>query len=135
MLVIVATAKSALDELSDVSLRLLGERENARRRGHFCAISSSTIAASVLPLTFGIHLSIASIAILITSIAFQIHAGIFWDRLRRNARDGDPLPAGDPAAAYSERSGETLVLLVTRCGYLSGARVDCASALSLSERA
>jgi magnesium and cobalt exporter, CNNM family len=70
VLVIVATAKSALDELSDVSLRILSGEKGAPQaflRGiidHHRRFSFTV--------TFGIHLSIASIAILISSIAFQI---------------------------------------------------------------
>src|SRR6188508_2252012 len=77
VLVIFATAKSALDELSDVSIRLLGsESEGAPKSAFLKAISQNHRRFS-FTLTFGIHLSIAAIAILITSLAFRIHAPHF----------------------------------------------------------
>src|SRR5438132_657160 len=71
MLVIVATAKSALDELSDVSLRLLASEGNGGPQGAFWRQIVANHHLFSFTLTFGIHLSIASIAILITSLAFQ----------------------------------------------------------------
>lgn len=72
VLVTVATSKSALDELSDVSLRVLAsESEIAPQRLFLRRIVQHHHRFS-FTLTFGIHLSIASIAILITSLAFKI---------------------------------------------------------------
>ena len=77
VLVVVATAKSALDELSDVSLRLMAsENQNTPWAGFLRSIVEHYHSFS-FTLTFGIHLSIASIAILITSLAFKIHAEHF----------------------------------------------------------
>ncbi|MCI0664908.1 MAG: CNNM domain-containing protein, partial [Acidobacteria bacterium] len=73
VLVIVATAKSALDELSDVSLRLLAsEREGSPHAGFWRSILDHHHQLR-FTLTFGIHLSIASIAILLSSIAHKIY--------------------------------------------------------------
>lgn len=77
VLVIFATAKSALDELSDVSIRLLGSDGDGKPRSAFLRTVSRDHHRFSFTLTFGIHLSIAAIAILITSIAFRIHAGRF----------------------------------------------------------
>lgn len=71
MLVVTATAKSALDELSDVALRLLAT-ETARHASFWRAILSH-YQQFRFTLTFGIHLSIASIAILISSIALALY--------------------------------------------------------------
>ena len=76
-LVIVATAKSALDELSDVSLRLLASESNSAPHASFLRSITENHRLFSFTLTFGIHLSIASIAILITSLAFQLHAPHF----------------------------------------------------------
>ncbi len=68
VLVVVATAKSALDELSDVSLRMLAsETENTPHAKFWRSILEHQHQLS-FTLTFGIHFSIASIAILISSI-------------------------------------------------------------------
>lgn len=67
VLVVTATAKSALDELSDVALRLLAS-ETARHARFWRSILDH-YQQFRFTLTFGIHLSIASIAILISSIA------------------------------------------------------------------
>src|SRR5881296_982307 len=77
MLVIVATAKSALDELSDVSLRLIASESNGAPHAAFLRLITEHHHLFSFTLTFGIHLSIASIAILITSLAFQLHAPHF----------------------------------------------------------
>lgn len=72
VLVVVATAKSALDELSDVALRLLAsEKENSSDAGFWRSILDHHHQLS-FTLTFGIHLSIASIAILLSSIAYKL---------------------------------------------------------------
>jgi putative hemolysin len=78
VLVVVATAKSALDELSDVSLRRLASDENSPHRAFLRNILDHHLRFS-FTLTFGIHLSIASIAILLTSVAFSIHVGHFLE--------------------------------------------------------
>jgi CBS domain containing-hemolysin-like protein len=73
VLVVVATAKSALDELSDVSLRLLAsETEDLPHASFWRSILDHHRQLS-FTLTFGIHLSIASIAILLSSIAHQLY--------------------------------------------------------------
>jgi CBS domain containing-hemolysin-like protein len=77
VLVIVATAKSALDEMSDVSLRLLAsEKADAPYASFLRSIIDHPHLFS-FTLTFGIHLSIASIAILLTSVVFEVHASNF----------------------------------------------------------
>jgi CBS domain containing-hemolysin-like protein len=73
VLVVVATAKSALDELSDVSLRLLAsETEDSPHASFWRSILDHHRQLS-FTLTFGIHFSIASIAILFSSIAHQLY--------------------------------------------------------------
>lgn len=77
VLVVVATAKSALDQLSDFSLRLMAsENANTPRAGFIRSIIDQYPSFS-FTLTFGIHLSIASLAILITSLAFKINTSRF----------------------------------------------------------
>lgn len=71
VLVVTATAKSALDELSDVALRLLAS-ETARHTGFWRSILDH-YQQFRFTLTFGIHLSIASIAILISSIVQKLY--------------------------------------------------------------
>lgn len=77
VLVIFATAKSALDELSDVSLRVLATESEAAPGGAFLKTITTHHHRFSFTLTFGIHLSIAAIAILISSLAFSIHAPHF----------------------------------------------------------
>ncbi len=78
VLVVTATGKSALDELSDVSLRLLAsENQNTPRAAFLRSIVDHHVSFS-FTLTFGIHLAIASIAILLTSISFKIFATRFF---------------------------------------------------------
>jgi CBS domain containing-hemolysin-like protein len=77
VLVIVATAKSALDELSDVSLRVLASESNGGPEGKFLRVINEQQHIFTFTLTFGIHLSTVSIAILITSLAFRLHAANF----------------------------------------------------------
>jgi CBS domain containing-hemolysin-like protein len=72
VLVVTATAKSALDELSDVSLRLLASENNGSRHAAFWRSIIEHYQQFRFTLTFGIHLSIASIAILISSISHQL---------------------------------------------------------------
>jgi CBS domain containing-hemolysin-like protein len=73
VLVIVATAKSALDELSDVSLRLIASENAKTPRAEFLRSIVDHYHSFSFTLTFGIHLAISAIAILITSLAFKIH--------------------------------------------------------------
>jgi CBS domain containing-hemolysin-like protein len=73
VLVIVATAKSALDELSDVSLRLVASEHAKTPRAEFLRSIVEHYHSFSFTLTFGIHLAISAIAILITSLAFKIH--------------------------------------------------------------
>ncbi|MGH9801068.1 MAG: CNNM domain-containing protein, partial [Blastocatellia bacterium] len=73
MLVVTATAKSALDELSDVSLRLLASEAEETPHADFWRSILEHYHQLSFTLTFGIHLSIASIAILISSIAHRIY--------------------------------------------------------------
>jgi CBS domain containing-hemolysin-like protein len=77
VLVIVATAKSALDELSDVSLRLLASEGENRAQASFLGGIIAHHHRFSFTLTFGIHLSIASIAILLTSLAFRLNGENF----------------------------------------------------------
>lgn len=77
VLVVVATAKSALDQMSDFSLRLLAsENANTPRAGFLRSIVDHYPSFS-FTLTFGIHLAIASLAILLTSLAFKINTTRF----------------------------------------------------------
>jgi len=73
VLVVTATAKSALDELSDVSLRLLASEGNGSRHTEFWRSIIAHYQQFRFTLTFGIHVSIASIAILISSISNQLY--------------------------------------------------------------
>ncbi len=73
VLVITATAKSALDELSDVSLRLLASETEDLPHADFWRRILERHHQLSFTLTFGIHLSIASIAILISSIALKVY--------------------------------------------------------------
>src|SRR6266508_1182971 len=73
VLVVTATAKSALDELSDVGLRLLASEGNGSRHTEFWRSIVVHYQQFRFTLTFGIHVSIASIAILISSISNQLY--------------------------------------------------------------
>jgi putative hemolysin len=73
VLVVTSTAKSALDELSDVSLRLLASDGNGSRHTEFWRSIIAHYQQFRFTLTFGIHVSIASIAILISSISHQLY--------------------------------------------------------------
>jgi len=77
VLVITATAKSALDELSDVSLRLLASETEHLPHADFWRSILDRHHELSFTLTFGIHLSIASIAILFSSIALKIYPDHF----------------------------------------------------------
>ncbi|MDX2042738.1 MAG: hemolysin family protein [Acidobacteriota bacterium] len=73
MLVITSIAKSALDELSDVSLRLLASEAEVTPHAEFWRSILEHYHQLSFTLTFGIHISIASIAILISSLAHRIY--------------------------------------------------------------
>ncbi len=73
MLVVTATAKSALDELSDVSLRLLASEAEVTPHAEFWRSILEHYHQLSFTLTFGIHISIASIAILISSLAHRLY--------------------------------------------------------------
>jgi CBS domain containing-hemolysin-like protein len=73
VLVVTATAKSALDELSDVSLRRLASETNGSRQAAFWRSIIDHYQQFRFTLTFGIHVSIASIAILISSISHKLY--------------------------------------------------------------
>lgn len=77
VLVVVATAKSALDELSDVALRRLASESSGMRYAAFVRSIQERYHLFNFTLTFGVHLSIASIAIVITSLALKIYAQRF----------------------------------------------------------
>ena len=76
MLVVTATAKTALDELSDVALRRLASDNGSARTAFWRAVNENNQQLR-FTLTFGIHLSIVSIAILLTSISLKIYPGRF----------------------------------------------------------
>ncbi len=73
VLVVTATAKSALDELSDVSLRRLASDTNGSGQAGFWRSIIDHYHQFRFTLTFGIHVSIASIAILISSISHKLY--------------------------------------------------------------
>ncbi len=73
VLVVTATAKSALDELSDVGLRMLASDGNGSRHTEFWRSIIAHYQQFRFTLTFGIHVSIASIAILISSISHKLY--------------------------------------------------------------
>lgn len=72
VLVVIATAKSALDEMSDVSLRMLASDSDETHNGKFWRTILNQHHQLSFTLTFGIHLSIASIAIFLSSIAYKL---------------------------------------------------------------
>ena len=73
MLVVTSIAKSALDELSDVSLRLLASEAEVTPHAEFWRSILEHYHQLSFTLTFGIHLSIASIAILISAISLKVY--------------------------------------------------------------
>jgi magnesium and cobalt transporter len=73
VLVVTATAKNALDEISDVSLRLLASESNGSGHASFWRGIIEHHHQFRFTLTFGIHLSIASIAILLSSFAHHLY--------------------------------------------------------------
>jgi CBS domain containing-hemolysin-like protein len=78
MLVTLATVKSALDELSDVSLRLLVSEKEGTRDAAFWDGVLEHYQQLVFTLTFGIHVSIAALAILISRLSQQLIPSPFW---------------------------------------------------------
>ena len=78
MLVTLATVKSALDELSDVSLRMLVSEKKDSPDVAFWQELLAHHHQLVFTLTFGIHLSIASLAILISALAHRRLQTYFW---------------------------------------------------------
>ncbi|MFN0085628.1 MAG: hemolysin family protein [Blastocatellia bacterium] len=77
VLVVTATAKTALDELSDVSLRLLASESNGSKHAPFWREIKENYHRFRFTLTFGIHISIASIAILINAISHKLYPSHF----------------------------------------------------------
>ena len=77
VLVVTATAKTALDELSDVSLRLLVTEHDETPRARFWRAIRESYQQFRFTLTFGIHISIASIAVLISSLANRLYPAHF----------------------------------------------------------
>jgi putative hemolysin len=77
MLVLFATAKSALDELSDVALRRLASESNGTPHTAFWQEIIEQHHQFNFTLTSGIHFSIAAIAILLTSLANRLWPGHF----------------------------------------------------------
>src|SRR5262249_15017194 len=76
VLVTTATAKTALDELSDVTLKMLASDNGSKHTGFWRSINKNYQDFRFM-LTFGIHVSIASIAILINSITLRISPNHF----------------------------------------------------------
>jgi putative hemolysin len=78
MLVALATVKSALDELSDVSLRMLvSEKEDSPDVAFWNELLEHHHQFT-FTLTFGIHLTIAALAILTSSLAHHFLISYFW---------------------------------------------------------
>src|SRR5215813_4535328 len=73
VLVVTATAKSALDELSDVSLRLLASEGNGSRHTEFWRSIIAHYQQFRFTLTFCIHVLIALIAILISLLSNYLY--------------------------------------------------------------
>ncbi len=73
VLVVTATAKSALDELSDVSLRRLATEAEGTEHASFWQVLEDQYHLISFTLTFGLHLAIAAIAILVSSLMHRIN--------------------------------------------------------------
>ncbi len=78
MLVTIATVKSALDELSDVSLRLLVREKKDSPDVAFWNELLEHYQQLTFTLTFGIHLCIGSLAILLSAISHRYLQSYFW---------------------------------------------------------
>lgn len=72
VLVITSTAKSALDELSDVSLRRQATEAEETPHASYWQLLQEQYHQITFTLTLGLHLSIASIAVLLSSIALRV---------------------------------------------------------------
>jgi len=72
VLVITSIAKSALDEMSDVSLRRLVTEAEGTQPGDFWRMLQDRYQQISFTLTLGLHLAIASIAILVSSISLRL---------------------------------------------------------------
>lgn len=77
VLVITSTAKSALDELSDVSLRRQATEAEETPHASYWQLLQEQYHQITFTLTLGLHLSIASIAVLLSSIALRLMPGHF----------------------------------------------------------
>ncbi|NOT62625.1 MAG: DUF21 domain-containing protein, partial [Acidobacteria bacterium] len=78
MLVTIATVKSALDELSDVSLRLLVREKKDSPDVAFWNELLEHYQQLTFTLTFGIHLCIGSLAILLSAVSHRYLQAYFW---------------------------------------------------------
>ncbi len=78
MLVTIATVKSALDELSDVSLRLLVREKKDSPDVAFWNELLEHYQQLTFTLTFGIHLCIGSLAILLSAVSHRYLQSYFW---------------------------------------------------------
>ena len=77
VLVITSTAKSALDEMSDVSLRREATEAEETPHASYWKLLQEQYYQISFTLTFGLHLAIASIAILISSISLRVFPAHF----------------------------------------------------------
>lgn len=77
VLVITSTAKSALDEMSDVSLRRQATEAEDTPHASYWKLLQEQYFQITFTLTFGLHLAIASIAILISSISLRVFPAHF----------------------------------------------------------
>ena len=78
MLVTIATVKSALDELSDVSLRLLVREKKDSSDVAFWNELLKHYQQLTFTLTFGIHLCIGALAILLSALGHRYLQAYFW---------------------------------------------------------
>ena len=72
VLVITSIAKSALDEMSDVSVRRLATESEGTPPGKFWRMLQDQYQQISFTLTLGLHLAIATIAVLISSITLRL---------------------------------------------------------------
>lgn len=77
VLVVTSTAKSALDELSDVSLRRLATEAEGTPLAPFWSLLQEQYHQISFTLTFGLHFAIAAIAILVSSLTQRRLPGSF----------------------------------------------------------
>jgi putative hemolysin len=71
VLVVTSTAKSALDELSDVALRRLATESEGTAHAPFWSLLQEQYHQITFTLTFGLHFAIAAIAILVSEMVQQ----------------------------------------------------------------